>query len=151
METIYSIVKESKTVYVTDFTCERLKIMSSATAADIVRRLIGDGIEVQEYFYIMVINRANEVLAVHRLSTGSQSGTVIDVRVILKTAIDLLGHAVILFHNHPSGNMKPSREDLNMTIKIKNALEMVDMKLLDHILISPESGVHYSMSDNGDI
>lgn len=150
IENIYSIVCESKTIYKTDQTAERHKITSSFNASSLFKTLIGDDIEVREVFYIMLLNRANDVLAVQRISEGSQSGTTIDMRIILKSAIDLLAHGVILCHNHPSGNLKPSQADAELTRKVNKALELVDIKLLDHIIISP-SGNFYSMKDNLDI
>lgn len=148
METIYSIVRESKTVYSTDPTAERFKVTEANHAQKIIRQLIGESMEVQECFYIMLLSRANEVLAVQRLSTGSQSGCVVDIRVVIKASVDLLAHGVLMFHNHPSGNLTPSQADKELTKKCKNALELIDIKLIDHIILSPFDNQFYSFSND---
>lgn len=148
METIYSIVREAKTVYSTDKTIQRKKITSSGQCRDIFNALIGDKIELQEVFYIMLLNRANEVIAVQKISEGGQAGTVVDTKRIIKSACDLLACAVIICHNHPSGNLKPSNEDIVITNKIKEVLAMIDIKLLDHLIITGDYS-YYSFSDEG--
>lgn len=148
METIYSIVRESKTVYSTDPTAKRFKITEANAAQLIIRQLIGESMEVQECFYIMLLNRANQVLAVQRLSTGSQSGCVVDIRVILKASVDLLAHGVLMFHNHPSGNLKPSQADKEVTKKCKDMLEIIEIKLIDHIILSPFDNQFYSFAND---
>ncbi len=149
METIYSIIKESKTVYKTDIEVKRYDIKRSQDVKPIFEQLIGDDMEFREVFWIMLLNNRNQVISVQQLSTGSQTATVIDVKLILKTACDLMAMGVIMCHNHPSGNTTLSSADEALTQKVKKALELVDVKLLDHLIITPTS--YYSFTDNGHI
>jgi DNA repair protein RadC len=148
LETIYSIVRESKTIYVTDQTAQRYKIDGSNKAFEIFKLLIGEDVELKEIFYIMLLNKANNVLSVQKIGEGSQAGCVIDNRIILKSACDLLASSVIICHNHPSGNLKPSEPDLILTKKIKESLNLVDIKLLDHIIVAPNNK-YFSFLDEG--
>jgi DNA repair protein RadC len=100
-----------------------------------------------EEFWVLVLNRSNRVLDNLRISQGGISGTVIDVRLILKYALDRLGSALILCHNHPSGNLKPSEADLKITRKISEASRTMDILLLDHIIVADNS--YFSFSDEG--
>lgn len=89
-----------------------------------------------EQFYAMYLNRANHVLGVDRISSGGISGTVVDTRLICKPAIMQLASSVIVAHNHPSGNLKPSSADIEITKKLKEGLKLFDIKLLDHLIIT---------------
>ena len=100
-----------------------------------------------EEFWIMVLNRANRVLDQIKISQGGIAGTVIDARIILKHAIDRLASSIILCHNHPSGNLKPSDADINITTKIRDSCKTLDIQVLDHIIIADNS--YFSFSDEG--
>lgn len=100
-----------------------------------------------EYFYVIFLNRANAVVFCEEISKGGFSATVVDVRVILKAALQHNASAMILLHNHPSGNPKPSNEDLAITKKIKDAAAMLDIQVLDHFIITYKET--YSFSENG--
>ena len=100
-----------------------------------------------EEFWILLLNRANRVIDNIRISQGGISGTVIDVRMILKHALDRLASAIILCHNHPSGNLKPSEADIKITSKIRDASRTMDLQLLDHLIIADNS--YFSFSDEG--
>jgi DNA repair protein RadC len=106
-------------------------------------------IATKEIFYVMALNRANRLLGIYKLSEGGLSGTIVDVRIIAKFLIDVLASSVILCHNHPSGNMRPSREDLEITQKIRSGLKLFDINLSDHIIIGMDD--YFSMRDNGHI
>lgn len=101
-----------------------------------------------EEMLILCLNRANRILGWFRVSSGGISGTVTDVRVILQVALNTNTSSLIVAHNHPSGNIQPSEPDIQITKKLKNALEMLDIKLLDHIIITPEEN-YLSMLDEG--
>jgi DNA repair protein RadC len=99
-----------------------------------------------EYFYIICLNRANQVLGFHQVSKGGLSGTVTDVRVIYQVAIKSNTSGIILAHNHPSGNLQPSEADLKITKKIKEAGTFLDISVLDHLILSEDG--YMSMADD---
>jgi DNA repair protein RadC len=106
-------------------------------------------IHLQEQFVVMYLNRANRIIGIYRLSTGGITGTVADPRLILGTALKVAATSIILSHNHPSGNMQPSKADELLTNKIKEAAKFMDIQLSDHIVISPIDGAYYSFADEG--
>ena len=100
-----------------------------------------------EVFGVIYLNRANKIKHTELISKGGITGTVADPRLILKSAIEQEATSIILFHNHPSGNIKPSRADEEITIKIKQAASYLDLKVLDHLIISEHS--YFSFADDG--
>jgi len=100
-----------------------------------------------EEFWIMILNRANGVIKAQQISAGGVSGTVADPKVIFKYALDVLGSSIILVHNHPSGNLKPSESDIKLTKKLKAAGETLELPVLDHIIFSDNG--YLSFSDQG--
>lgn len=100
-----------------------------------------------EEFWVLYLDRSNRIIAKTKISQGGVSGTVIDVRLILKTAIEKLASGMILAHNHPSGNLTSSTNDLQITKKIKSAAEVMDMKILDHIIVAGKK--YHSFADEG--
>jgi len=110
-----------------------------------------DTIELREEFKIFLLNRANRVLGVYEVSKGGTIGTVIDVKLILQTALKTNSCAIILLHNHPSGNITPSQSDISITNKIKQAATIIGIDVLDHIIVTPEAHLFYSFADNGKI
>jgi len=100
-----------------------------------------------EEFWILFLNRSNKVINRMRLSQGGISGTVTDVRLIMKKAIENLSSGIIVCHNHPSGNLSPSESDTKITNKIKEAGAIMDIQLLDHLIICDRD--YYSFADNG--
>lgn len=121
------------------------KITCSRDAADFFLPLLSD--LTHEEFWILLLDRGNKIIDHYKISQGGISGTVIDVRIILKPAIEKLSSALILCHNHPSGTMEASDADLKITGKIKDAGKLMDISVLDHIIIGQN---HYlSMADEG--
>ncbi len=100
-----------------------------------------------EYFYVIFLNRANAVVFTKEISKGGFSATVVDVRVILKAALQCNASAMILVHNHPSGNTTPSNEDIMLTNKIKEAAKLMDIQVLDHFIVSYQGT--YSFNEHG--
>lgn len=100
-----------------------------------------------EEFWVLYLSRSNRVMYEECMSKGGVSGTVTDVRLILKRAIELLASGIILVHNHPSGNTRPSPDDDRITAKIKEAASLLDINVLDHLIITPTD--YFSYSDNG--
>jgi DNA repair protein RadC len=124
---------------------ERPKIESSKDAARMIAPIIAD--LNHEEFWVLFLNRNNEVTERRKISQGGSSSTVVDVKMLFKTAIELNASGIIAVHNHPSGSLQPSKEDLSLTKKIKEAGLILDVKLMDHLIIS-ERG-YYSFADHG--
>lgn len=123
-------------------------IKSSDDGAEIFKRFIGKNkIETQELFAVAYLNQANKVLGVYVHSVGAISSTVVDVRLILAGALQMGAVGLILCHNHPSGNLRPSDADEKMTKQLINAASIHNINILDHIIITKES--YYSFADNG--
>ena len=100
-----------------------------------------------EEFKILLLNRANRVIGCYDVSTGGTCGTVADPKVIFAVALKCGASAIILGHNHPSGNLKPSQADINLTQKICSSGSMLDIAILDHIILSSEG--YFSFADEG--
>ena len=122
-----------------------IQIKCSKDVADIFQPLLAD-LQYEE-FWILFLNRSNKVINRMKLSQGGVSGTVTDVRMVMKTAIEYLASGIIVCHNHPSGNLNPSESDSKITQKIKDAGNLMDIQLLDHLIISEKD--YYSFADNG--
>jgi DNA repair protein RadC len=104
-------------------------------------------IDFVEQFKVLLLNRSNRVLGIYELSSGGITGTVADVRLIMTAALKANSVAIILSHNHPSGNLMPSRADIEHTAKIKEAGKYLDIQVLDHIILTSEG--YYSFADEG--
>ena len=100
-----------------------------------------------EVCWVVFLNRANFILSAEKISLGGLTGTVVDVRIIFKRALELQATALILSHNHPSGTLKPSQQDIDLTQKAKSARLALDIKVLDHLIISDQG--YYSFADEG--
>ena len=100
-----------------------------------------------EEFWVLFLDRANKVVQDFRISQGGISGTVIDVRIILKNALYKLASSIILCHNHPSGNINPSKADIQITTKLKEAASLMDIQVLDHLIVGQDE--YYSFADEG--
>jgi DNA repair protein RadC len=107
-----------------------------------------DTLYLQEHFLVAYLNRFNRVLGVLHLSSGGITGTVADVRLIFGTALKSAASGIIISHNHPSGNLKASQRDKEITQKIRDAGDMLDIKLLDHIIVGDENK-YLSFADEG--
>ncbi len=124
---------------------QRPRATSSKEIAHYLRSILKD--HSNEVFAVLFLNQANKIKNFKIMSRGGISGTVADPRIILKQALDESATALILSHNHPSGNLKPSQADLDLTHKIKTAASFFDIRVLDHIIVSDEG--HYSFADEG--
>ncbi|POR20779.1 hypothetical protein BWK57_12400 [Flavobacterium columnare] len=123
------------------------KITSSKESYKYIREFYSDDIEAYESAFILLLNNANKTIGYAKISQGGIAGTVVDVRLILKYAVEGLATGVIIAHNHPSGKLTPSDLDLDMTKKVKNALKCLDILLLDHIILTSDG--FYSFNDEG--
>ena len=124
---------------------EKVVIRNSQSAFEIMQPRLGP-LEHEE-FWIIILNRAHKVLNTVKISQGGLTGTVIDTRMILKHALDKKATALIVCHNHPSGNIKPSEADIGITKKIRDAAELMDITLLDHLIIADRK--YFSFADEG--
>ena len=122
---------------------ERIKITSSRSVFELMQPIIGE--LPHEEFWIIYLNNSNKVIDKIQLSKGGITGTLVDVRLTLKKALELGAVAIILAHNHPSGTLKPSMADKNLTQKLKTASESLDIKVLDHIIVTEMS--YFSFAD----
>lgn len=120
-------------------------IKSSKDIFDIMSPYLSD-LQVEE-FWVLLLNKSNKIIKKELISKGGVSATVVDIKLIFKSAIDNLASSIVLLHNHPSGNIKPSKEDIRLTQKVKEACEFMDVNLLDHIIIANKN--YLSFIDEG--
>jgi len=124
------------------------QMKSSSDAAQFFRTIFdADTIQWTEESAMIILNRANEVISVDKLSSGGTAGVIVDTKVVFTIALKLTGHSIILAHNHPSGNLKPSNEDIEVTRKLQKGGDILDIRVLDHIILS-DTG-YLSMADEG--
>ena len=127
---------------------ERPLIQSSRDAFNVLsKHWDKDKIDFVEQFTLLLLNRANKVIGLYVLSTGTTTGTVADPRLIFASAIKANACGIILSHNHPSGNLRPSQADIDLTKKLKEGGKFLELPILDHIIITSES--YYSFADEG--
>ena len=127
---------------------ERVKITCSRDAYNVLLQTWDDNkLEFVEQFKVMLLNRANKVLGVFEVSTGSTTATVADPKIILAAAIKANASGIIIAHNHPSGNLSPSQQDIDLTRKVKEGGKILEVQLLDHVIITSE--FYYSFADEG--
>ena len=126
----------------------RPKINSSKDAFEVLKQHWNyETIEFIEEFKLMLLNRANRVLGLIDISLGGTAGTIADPKVIFAAAIKSNASGIILVHNHPSGNLKPSQQDLDLTRKIKTGGQILDITITDHLILTSES--YFSFADEG--
>lgn len=124
------------------------KISGSDSAAELIRSLFDKGeIEFHEVFFVIYLNRANEPIGYYKHSVGGIAGTVADNRIILAGALKSLSSALIISHNHPSGNTKPSESDKVLTKKLQDGARLLDIAVLDHIILTKSD--YSSLADQG--
>ncbi|MBL0343577.1 MAG: DNA repair protein RadC [Bacteroidetes bacterium] len=121
------------------------KISSSTDAAELFLPDLSDLL--YEEFWILLLNRANHIISKIQISKGGVTGTVVDPKLIFKAAVESTASGIILFHNHPSGNKQPSDADISLTKKLREAGNLLDIQVLDHIIIAGNS--FYSFADEG--
>ncbi|MCL5129087.1 DNA repair protein RadC [Algibacter sp. L4_22] len=122
---------------------EKKKITSSKSVFELMQPIIGE-LEHEE-FWIIYLNNSNKVIHKNQLSKGGITGTLVDVRLVLKSALEVGALGLILSHNHPSGTLKPSEADKNITEKLKIAAQSLDIKVLDHLIITEKA--YFSFAD----
>ena len=123
------------------------KVNCSKDAERILRSIWGSDLNYRESFYALYLNRANKVLGYQLVSLGGISGTVVDVRCIYQAALKALAVNLIIAHNHPSGNNEPSDSDIKITQKLKEAGQLLDIQVIDHLILFSEG--YTSLADEG--
>jgi len=124
---------------------EKKQVKCSKDIFEIFSSKLGDLL--YEEFWLVILNRANKIIELKRISAGGVHGTVIDIKIILKYAIEKTASGIIICHNHPSGNIKPSNADIQLTNKLKKSCKLVEIPLLDHLIVSGSD--YYSFTDEG--
>ena len=129
----------------------RIKLNSAEAVANYARSIIYPERTIQyvEQFYVLLLDRQNQLYAYKQISSGGVSATYTDPKLIFQTALLCHASQIILVHNHPSGNIQPSNNDLQMTKRLKDVGELLELPVLDHVIITDES--YYSFADDGKI
>ena len=145
-----SIVEEIKLSYLPT-NIQQTPIQSSKVAHSVLSEYFDkDTIALHETFVVMYLNHQNCIKGIHKHSMGGINSTVVDIRLVLSVALKSASSGLILAHNHPSGSLKPSKNDLDLTEKLSAACKIMDIRLHDHLILSPD-GHYYSMADAHDI
>jgi DNA repair protein RadC len=150
MENLFTVNEVKLSYKLKQKASERPKVLDSNSMYRVLLNCYdSDTIEYRESFKVLLLNRGNKVLGVMNISEGGISETTVDIRLILQAA--LLGNAsnIAISHNHPSGNVNPSRNDDFLTNRVKKACEAIGIELYDHIIVTPDS--YYSYADEGRI
>lgn len=137
------ICKEVDTPY------KRIKITDAKDVADYVRPFISETLMAYETFMVIGLNRKNNTIGWGIVSQGGISFVLVDMKILLKMALDMCASCIIIVHNHPSGIASPSGEDRALTRRVAAAVELLDMRLIDHVIITKDE--HYSFADKGEL
>jgi DNA repair protein RadC len=149
MDIEHNQATEINVTYQPDLTDQKIILCSSDAHKIVSNYFPKDTIALQERFVVIYLNRGNRVLGIYPVSTGGITGTVADPRLILGVAVKIVATAIMLAHNHPSGSLNPSKPDIDLTHKIKEAGRYLDIQVLDHLIISPVNEEYYSFADEG--
>lgn len=126
---------------------KKTKITSSEDSFKYIRQFYESDINIYESFFLLLLNRANNTIGWVKISQGGMTGTVADPLIIAKYAIDFMAKGIILAHNHPSGVLKPSNNDNELTKKIVQGMKLFDVNVLDHIILGDKEW--FSFADEG--
>ena len=154
-QAIYSTKTESKHYYKEfiltskygDLKAKGVKITDSSIVHKYAHEIFND-IDIRESFIAAFVDRQNKIIGYFVVSIGGVAGTIVDTKLIFSAALQCLASGIVLMHNHPSGNTKPSQADIRITKKIKEAAKHLDITILDHVIITPEKN-YYSFADEG--
>lgn len=138
---LYSLKKNKTNI-------KKVKITNSHDAYDYIKdNFYGDDLQVYESLFILMLNNSKNTVGYAKISQGGIVGTVVDIRIIAKYCIESLCNSIIMAHNHPSGKLEPSYSDNLITKKVKNSLDLLDIKLIDHLIITDEGFYSYTDED----
>ena len=147
MKTFKSKLREVTAVYKTNGSIQNVKISSAKDVNDYIRTVYPVAINIREAMVVLYLNNSNRTVGYSVASIGGITGTLVDVRLILRDALLTQSTAIILVHNHPSGNLQPSQADISITEKVMNAALLMDIKLIDHLIITENQ--FFSFADEG--
>ncbi len=128
-------------------TTDRFQITCSEDTVKIFKVAFDGCMQHHEEAYVIYMNRSNRVLGISNISKCGIAGTMVDIKIIMQTALKAHASAIIFSHNHPSSNLQPSQEDIKITKKLKEACQLLEISFLDHIIMTEES--HYSFANEG--
>lgn len=141
------MLQEAQVVFKPNYNLDELEVVrTSKESADFLRSIWEDDLMYRERMYMILLNRASKVIGFNLLSIGGASGTVVDLKLVFQCAILTNASTIILAHNHPSGTLYPSKQDLEITKSIVKAGEIMGIELSDHIILTQNS--YYSFADN---
>ena len=130
-----------------NFTPERLDC--STKVPNYLRQFFSNDLLIFESVFILLLDQSNTSIGYAKISQGGICSSIVDIKIVCKYVVDSLAQGVILCHNHPSGNLTPSKGDINVTNKLKEALKYLDTQLIDHVILTENS--YYSFAENGDL
>lgn len=143
----FANVSEAQLVYRAHPCAQRPVVNSSACAAELLRPWFDECMDLREEFWVILLDRGNRAKVVWRASQGGLHGTVADPKLIFAAALKGVASSIILAHNHPSGQLRPSEEDIRLTRKLAEAGKFLDLPVYDHLIMTRDG--HYSFADNG--
>jgi DNA repair protein RadC len=126
---------------------QRIQISTSKNAYEIIRKFYKHDINVYESLFLLMLDRGNITVGFVKISQGGVSSTTADMKMIIRYVTTSLASAIVIAHNHPSGKLRPSDNDIALTREIKQALDILEVKVLDHLILSDKD--YYSFSDEG--
>jgi len=141
------MASEIQAVYNKKQEIETTRICSSKEVSDFAKKIFPVDVNYREAMICLFLNRANKIIGYTSMSIGGTSGTVCDPKMVFQHALLSNASGIVLVHNHPSGNLRPSEQDIELTKKIKNGGEFLEIILIDHLIITEES--YYSFADEG--
>lgn len=147
MKTFKSKLREVSAIYKAGPDISNIKITKSSDVNELVRKIFPVDINYREAMVVLYLNNSNRTISYGIASIGSITGTLVDIRLVLRDALLSLATGIILVHNHPSGNLTPSNTDKQLTQKVKEAGKLMEIKLLDHLIITEND--YYSFMDDG--
>jgi len=147
IENKFNISEVSISYSLTVHPSDRHVIKSSSQCYDMLIPFFGAEMETREMMFVVLMNTSAQVIGVYKVSSGGICATVADIRLILHAAVMSLATRIIIAHNHPTGNLTPSDADINVTKKLKECAELLDIDVLDHLIISNYG--YMSLSDEG--
>ncbi|MCA0933917.1 JAB domain-containing protein [Lutimonas saemankumensis] len=147
MKIFKSKLREVSAVYKTSDVVPNVKISQSKDVADYIRQVYPVEINIREAMVVLFLSNSNKSIGWSIASIGGITATIVDVRLVLRDALLTQATSIILVHNHPSGSLNPSKSDLSITHKVKKAAELMDIKLLDHLILTEDA--YFSFVDEG--
>lgn len=145
---IKNAVYEVEIIYKRPLLNEMQQVTNSFTVEKLFREIVDPNrIDLKEFFFVMLLSSSNHVLGISQIGVGATKGTVVNIKEVFQLALRTNASGIILAHNHPSGGLKPSKADEEMTQRIQRIGELMEIKLFDHLILSSEG--YFSFTDEG--